>query len=175
MANEIPGMGRRLAALAIDLAVLRLLETPLAKLVRDAASDPVYMVVMQYVVMLLYATVMVSRDGRTLGKMAAKLRVISARGGGVRMGQAALRALVKWTPVFGFLAALAAAMPVVGPDGAPVIPEDPQAAPPGSALAAGLSYGVILLGLVLFWLTRRHPDRRSVHDRLADTVVMRTP
>jgi uncharacterized RDD family membrane protein YckC len=176
MASEIPGMGRRLAALALDLVVLRVLEAPLSKVVRASAEEPVYLVLMQFVVMLLYATILVSRNGQTLGKMAVKLRVINVNGGSVQMLHAALRSVVKWTPIFCFLALLAAAMPTVGADGEPQVAAD--AATPGaegSALAAGLSYAAILLGLVLFWLTRRHPDRRSVHDRVAGTVVMRVP
>jgi uncharacterized RDD family membrane protein YckC len=169
-------MGRRLVALALDLVVLRLLEAPLSKLVRASAEEPVYLVLMQYVVMLLYATILVTRNGQTLGKMAVKLRVINVNGGSVQMLHVALRATVKWTPVFCFLALLAAAMPTVVPGGEAQVPVDASSpGSEGSALAAGLSYGAILLGLVLFWLTRRHSDRRSVHDRVADTVVMRVP
>ena len=174
MANEMPGMGRRLAAMALDLLLLKLLEAPLSNLLRGSMEGPVHLVLAQFVVELVYASILLNRSGQTLGKRVMKLRVMNESGGGVSLVQAAARSALKWSPVFGFLMLVFSAVPYlpseVGtpPTGAPTIPA-------GSALAAALSYGVMLLGMVLFWLTRNHPDHRAPHDRASGTLVVRTP
>ena len=179
MASEIPGMGRRLAAMVIDLAVLKLLEAPIAKAVRTVSPEPVALVVMEYVVVLAYAAILLRRRGQTVGKMLTKLRVVSTLEGGLGIGQILGRSIAKWTPIFAFLAMLAVSMPAppnVFGESADVSLQQlpPEEAGGISDLAVWLSYVGLLLGLGLFLVAKRHPDRLAVHDRIARTAVIRT-
>jgi uncharacterized RDD family membrane protein YckC len=180
MPNEIPGMGRRLLAVILDLLLLSLATTPLAPRLREITPEPAAILVLNFVLALLYSTFLLTARGQTIGKMVAGLKVIGTDGGSVTQVQAFLRSLLKWTPIFGMLILQAglAPLPTVPSGTVPKPPGLPQPADiePATALA---SSAVSVLGLsvllLLFVLTKRHPDRRAPHDRAVHTLVMRLP
>ncbi|MDP6776926.1 MAG: RDD family protein [Candidatus Latescibacteria bacterium] len=174
MGNEVAGMGRRVVALFADLFALALLNVPLSLAFRDMTLTPLSERLIAYAAMLIYATAFVSKTGQTPGKMIMRLRVISAEGGLVTQGQALVRALVKWTPIMGILALLAALSPP--PEAVQQMSGESSAPPqPGSTAAGVVSLAAIGIWLVLYAVTRRHPDRQAPHDRVAGTHVMRLP
>ncbi len=174
MGNEIAGMGRRVVALFADLLALALLNVPLSLVFKDMTLSPVSERLIAYFAMLIYATAFVSKTGQTPGKMIARLRVISAQEGGVTQGQALARALIKWTPIMGVLAVLAGLSP--SPDAVqPMSAESSSSGQPTGVAAGIVSLAAIAMWLVLFTITRRHPDRQAPHDRVAGTHVMRLP
>lgn len=173
MGNEIAGMGRRVVALFIDLFALALLNVPLSLAFKDMTLSPLSERLIAYFAMLIYATAFVSRTGQTPGKMIARLRVISERGGGVTQGQALVRALLKWTPIMGILIVLAGLSPPPGgvqmSDGVAVTEQ------PAGVAAGVVTLLALAMWFVVFAVTRRHPDRQAPHDRVAGTHVMRLP
>ena len=173
MQNEIPGMGRRLVGLVVDLFMLLLAHVPISLALREMTPSPVAVLVLDYCILLVYSTVFLSRRGQTPGKVMTSLRVISADGGVVTQQQAFIRALVKWTPILGVVVLQALIAP-------PSL--DLQVAPEpdvglGDVGLKGALVEVIQLGiwLALVLITRRHPDRQAPHDRVAATLVMRLP
>ncbi|MDA0745949.1 MAG: RDD family protein [bacterium] len=181
MSNEIPGLGRRVAALFVDLLMLKLADLPLSRVLREITPSSTAVLALEFGVMLLYSTIFLSRRGQTPGKIMASLRVISVHGGAVTQGQAFVRALVKWAPIFGLLIALASLNPLpLNPQQVALNPES-ILVQPDQVDADQVMIGNIIsyLGLVmlfaLVWITRRHPDQQSLHDRVAGTLVMRVP
>ena len=172
MQNEIPGMGRRLAGLIVDLLMLLLAHVPISLALREMTPSPVVVLVLDYCILLVYSTVFLSRRGQTPGKVMTSLRVISADGGAVTQQQAFIRALVKWTPVLGgvVLQALIAPPDLHPRQAAPGA--DPGGMGPQVALVEVIQLGI---WLALILITRRHPDRQAPHDRVAATLVMRLP
>lgn len=178
MPNEVAGLGRRMAALLVDLLMLKLADLPLSRMLREVTPSPVAVLALEFAIVLVYATVFINRRGQTPGKIMTGLRVISADGGMVTQGQAFVRALVKWTPIFGALILLAALNPLpADPHQVALDPERVMAPPevdPNRAMAASIvAYAAVALGFVLAWIARRHPDRQALHDRIAGTLVMR--
>ncbi len=172
MQDEIPGMGRRLVALLVDLLMLVLAYVPLSLALREMTPSPVAALVLVYFTSLVYSTVFLNRRGQTPGKVMASLRVISADGGVVTQRQAFIRTLVKWTPMFGILALLGVLAP--SPADLQQMVSDPAAQQVDVNLKGVLVEGIgLVIGLVLLVITRRHPDRQAPHDRIAHTLVMR--
>ena len=180
MQNEVSGMGRRILALLVDLFMLKLADIPLSRTLREMTPSPLVVLVFEFCILLIYSTVFVSRRGQTPGKIMASLRIISAEGGAVTQGQAFVRSVVKWTPLF----ALVIVLSVISPF--PVDPSrmalDPKAmVSPGGVsgdqvcLADIVLYGGLVLWFILVAIARKDPDRRGLHDRIAGTLVMRLP
>ena len=174
MGNEIAGMGRRVVALFADLLALALLNIPLSLAFKDMALPLMSERLIAYFAMLVYAVAFVSKTGQTPGKMIARLRIISSEGRGVTQGQALVRALLKWTPIMGTLVVVAGLSP--SPDDIQQMSGGSDAPDQPVGVAAGVvSLAAIVMWLVLFAVTRRHPDRQAPHDRVAGTHVMRLP
>ena len=171
MPNEVPGMWRRMIALVLDLLVLSLANVALSGALREVTAAPVAVIVADYFIMLVYAVVLLSQRGQTVGKMLTGLRVISPGGGAVTQPQAFIRALVKWTPVFGILVLQS----VLAPPAAEVTMEQAPVDPAAALPAAAISLVGVIVALILILITRRHPDRQAPHDRVSDTFVTRLP
>ncbi len=178
MQDEMAGLGKRFLALVIDMLMLKLLDLPLSRALREVTPSPIAALVLEYGITLVYCTVFLARRGQTPGKIMMSLRVISADGGAVGRTLALVRSTVKWTPVFGFVIVLSALNPYADPHqvalGAERVLTPPENVDAGSLHAWSIIfYSGWLLGFVLVWITRRHPDRQALHDRLAGTLVMR--
>jgi len=172
MQNEVPGVGRRMVALVLDLVILVLVNQPLSLGLREITQSRELLFVANFGILLLYSTIFLSRRGQTPGKIMASLRVIDAGGGAVTQRQALVRSIVKWTPVFGILILPIVMFP------APELIEGIQPGDDSAALEQlSGSMTVFLFGFAI-WLyllarTRKHPDGQSIHDRIADTLVIR--
>ncbi len=178
MQDEMAGMGKRFLALVIDVLMLKLLDLPLSRALREITPSPIAALVLEFGITLVYGTVFLARRGQTPGKIMMSLKVISADGGAIGRARALVRSAVKWTPIFGFVIALSALNPYVDPHqvalGAGRVLTPPAELDAGSLHAWSIVfYSGWLLGFVLVWITRRHPDRQALHDRVADTLVMR--
>ena len=115
MQDEMAGLGRRFLALVIDMLMLKLLDLPLSRALREVTPSPIAALVLEYGITLVYCTVFLVRRGQTPGKIMLSLRVISVVGGGIGQARAFVRSTVKWTPVFVFLIALSALNPYTEP------------------------------------------------------------
>ena len=114
--------------------------------------------------------------GQTPGKMLLRLRVIDAHGGGLNYVQTFRRAVVKWSPVFVLFIVMALLTPEevyqgpMGGEGVEVVEVEAQ-----SAVASSTAMVIGTVGwLVLIHMARRHPDGQGIHDRVAETFVIRT-
>ena len=175
MRNEMAGLGRRGVAVVVDLMAVSLLA---GIALREMALPPLGMEVVRYSIMLIYSTVFLCQWGQTPGKMLMRLRVIGSEGGTVVPRQAFCRALAKWTPIFVVFAVLMVLLPSPA-ELHQMVPElgDEQAEP--LAMDSGRTMGghiVAIAGVALVFflvlVTRRHPDRQALHDRVADTYVV---
>ena len=169
MPNEIPGMGRRLVALFVDLLMLVLAYVPLSLALREMTPSPVAVLIFVYFISLVYSTVFLNRRGQTPGKVMTSLRVISAKGGVVTQRQAFVRALVKWTPILGILILQAFMAPPVD------LQQVAQEAQPVDMGGVVVEVVGLVVWVSLSVITRRHLDRQAPHDRIAHTLVMRLP
>ena len=172
MQSEIAGVGRRLVATALDLVVLHL---ALSIITRNMLLSPVGVWMVDFVIAVVYSTMFVGLKGQTLGKMALGLQVIDARGRGLDYVQTFRRAIVKWAPVFVLFVLMAVFMPEelqqrpAGGEMVETVEVDPQSAMASSAMMVIGTIG----WLVLIHLARRHPDGQGVHDRVAETFVIK--
>lgn len=170
MPNEIPGLGRRMVAMVLDLLMMMLANQALMLGLREATSSLVLLLVLDYAILLCYSTLFVSGRGQTPGKIMTSLRIIGADGGGVSQVQALVRSVVKWTPLLGVLILQAYLSPMdlqLAHEGAPAEP-----LPEGAMAATVVFLAGSLLWLVLLILARNHPDGQGLHDRVARTLVM---
>ena len=174
MQNELVGLGRRLLALTIDVTMLFLAHIPLSLIIREMTVSPTVILLLDYAIIIIYSTVFISGRGQTPGKIMFLLRVISAKGGAITQRQAAIRAVVKWTPMFVVFIALAVMSPpqadpqtYLQPDAGAI--QNPEAAMPATVVTlVGMA-----IALVLIILARIHPDRQAPHDRIAGTYLIR--
>ncbi len=178
MQDEMAGLGRRFLAVVIDMLMLKLLDLPLSRTLREVTPSPIAALVLEYGITLVYCTVFLTRRGQTPGKIMTSLRVISADGGAIGRARAFLRSMVKWTPLFAILIVLSVLNPYAEPhqvalDAGRVLTPPPDFDAGRSLLWSIVLYSGSLLGLALVWITRRHPDRQALHDRISGTVVMR--
>lgn len=170
--SEIAGVGRRVMATVLDLVILFV---GLSFVARGMVLSPVGMWVVDFAIAVCYSGLLIGMRGQTLGKMAMGLRVIPAGDGGLDYGQTFKRAVFKWLPIFGVFILLAV-----------LIPDELRNRGMQQNMieqveidtdATMIPTTVMLLGSVL-WLfllhnARRHPDGQAYHDRLSDTCVIK--
>ena len=175
MPNEIPGLGRRIIAMAVDLLMMMMANQALLLGLREATNSLVVLLGLDYVILLCYSTLFLSARGQTPGKIMTSLRVIAEDGGGVSQSQALIRSVTKWTPLMGVLIFQALFSPV------PMDMQLPHEGAPSQPLPEGAVEGTVVflsgsvLWLVLLAIAKSHPDGRGVHDRVAKTMVMKLP
>lgn len=173
MQSEIAGMGRRLLATVLDFLILHLV---LTVVLRNMQLSPEGVWLVDFIFLVLYSAVFVGIRGQTPGKMLLGLRVIDAQGGGLDYGQTFRRAVVKWAPVF----VLFIVMALLTPEELYQHPVDGERVEmvEVEAQSAMASSTVMVIGtvgwIVLIHLARRHPDGQGIHDRVAETYVIRT-
>lgn len=170
--SEIPSIWRRVWALAIDLAVVHIgLSVVLPSLEMSLWGRWC----LAFGVAVCYSAIMLEMRGQTLGKMALRIRVISAGDGGLRYGQTFLRAALKWFPIFTVFALLAVVMPEELRS--PATQQEWIARADGDSGPSILSSVIILAGALIWWIltvqSKRHPDGQAPHDRVCDTYVTR--
>jgi len=130
----------------------------------------------EFAVAVFYSGLLLGMRGQTLGKMALGLRVIQAGDGGLGQGQTFKRAILKWLPVYGVLILFAVSIPEeLRNRGVQREMIEQVEIDAGSTML----YSSVMLvgsGLWLFLLhsARRHPDGQALHDRLANTYVLKT-
>ncbi|MCE2440123.1 MAG: RDD family protein [Candidatus Latescibacteria bacterium] len=178
MQDEMAGLGRRLLAVVIDMLMLKLLDLPLSRTLREVTPSPIAALVLEYGITLIYCTIFLARRGQTPGKIMTSLRVISVDGGPLGRARAFVRSAVKWTPFFAILIVLSVLNPYAEPHqvalgAGRVLTPPPEFDAEGLHLWRIVLYSGSLLGLALVWITRRHPDRQALHDRVSGTLVMR--
>ena len=178
MQDEMAGLGRRLLAVVIDMLMLKLLDLPLSRTLREVTPSPIAALLLEYGITLVYCTLFLARRGQTPGKIMTSLRVISVDGGAMGRPRAFVRATVKWTPFFAVLIVLSVLNPYAEPHqvalgAGRVLTPPPDFDAEGQHLWSAVLYSGALLGLVLVWITRRHPDRQALHDRVSGTLVTR--
>lgn len=173
MQSEIAGIGRRLLATVLDFVILHLV---LTVVLRNMLLPPAGVSIVGFIFLVIYSAIFVGSMGQTPGKMLLGLRVIDADGGGLDYVQTFRRAVVKWAPVFVLFIVMALLTPeelYQGPadrEGIEMVEVETQ-----STLA---SWTVMVIGtvgwVVLIHMARRHPDGQGIHDRVAETYVIRT-
>ncbi|MBT3604673.1 MAG: RDD family protein [Candidatus Latescibacteria bacterium] len=171
--SEIAGVGRRAMATVLDLVILFI---GLSFVARGMVLSPVGMWLVDFVIAICYSGLLIGMRGQTLGMMALGVRVIPAGEGGLDYGQTFKRAAFKWLPIFGVFILLAV-----------FIPDELRNRGMQQSMieqveinsdATMIPTSILLLGSVL-WLfllhnARRHPDGQAYHDRLSDTCVTKT-
>lgn len=171
MQSEIAGVGRRLLATVLDFLILHLV---LTVVLRNMLLSPAGVWMVDFIFIVVYSAIFVGVMGQTPGKMLLGLRVIDAQGGGLSYGQTFRRAVVKWAPVFVLFIVMALLTPeelyqssADGVGGEMVEAE--------SAVASSTAMVIGTVGwVVLIHMARRHPDGQGIHDRVAETYVIRT-
>ncbi|MCY3682425.1 MAG: RDD family protein [Gemmatimonadetes bacterium] len=170
MQSEIAGIGRRLLATVLDFLILHLV---LTVVLRNMLLSPAGVWMVDFIFIVVYSAVFVGVMGQTPGKMLLGLRVIDAQGGGLNYGQTFRRAVVKWAPVFVLFILMALLTPEelyqLPADGEGVEVEAQSAAVSSTAMVIGT-----VVWVVLIHMARRHPDGQGIHDRVAETYVIRT-
>ena len=173
MQSEIAGVGRRLLATVLDFLILHLV---LTVVLRNMLLSPAGVWMVDFVFIVIYSAVFVGVMGQTPGKMLLGLRVIDAQGGGLSYGQTFRRAVVKWAPVF----VLFIVMALLTPEELHQRPADGEVMDTVEvdAQSAVVSSTAMVIGtvvwVVLIHMARRHPDGQGIHDRVAETYVIRT-
>jgi uncharacterized RDD family membrane protein YckC len=140
------GLGERLLARIIDLAVMLVVGGVVGTVVVLASSISVYYIVTVTILFagligLVYEGMSLSRvGGRTLGKTVVGLRVAAEVDGSLPDGRAAwTRSAVFWLPI----------------------------------VLSGFCLPVLFLLLDILWCTWDHPYRQCLHDKAARTVVVK--
>ncbi len=173
MQSEIAGMGRRLLATVLDFVILHL---ALTVVLRNMLLPPAGVWMVDFIFIVVYSAMFLGITGQTPGKMLLGLRVIDAHGGGLNYGQTFQRAVVKWAPVFVLFIVMAVLTPeevYQGPAAGEVM--DTVEVDAQSALFSSVAMVIGTVGwLVLIYVARRHPDGQGIHDRAAETYVIRT-
>jgi len=173
MQSEIAGVGRRLLATVLDFLILHLV---LTVVLRNMLLSPAGVWMVDFVFIVIYSAIFVGVMGQTPGKMLLGLRVIDAQGGGLSYGQTFQRAVVKWAPVF----VLFIVMALLTPEEVYQDPVDGEVMDTVEVdgQSAAVSSTTMVLGtvvwVVLIHMARRHPDGQGIHDRVAETYVIRT-
>ncbi len=173
MQSEIAGMGRRLLATVLDFVILHL---ALTVVLRNMLLPPAGVSIVGFIFLVMYSAIFLGLTGQTPGKMLLRLRVIDAHGGGLNYVQTFQRAVVKWAPVF----VLFIVMALLTPEELYQLPADGEGievveveAESDLTLSTAMVIGTVGW-LVLIYAARRHPDGQGVHDRAAETYVIRT-
>ena len=173
MQSEIAGMGRRLLATVLDFVILHL---ALTVVLRNMLLSPAGVWMVDFILIVVYSAIFLGITGQTPGKMLLGLRVIDAHGGGLDYVQTFRRAAVKWSPVFVLFIVMALLTPeelYQGPVDGEVM--DTVEVDAQSVLASSTAMVIGTVGwLVLIYLARRHPDGQGIHDRVAETYVIKT-
>ena len=173
MQSEIAGMGRRLLATVLDFVILHL---ALTVVLRNMLLPPAGVWMVDFIFIVVYSAMFLGITGQTPGKMLLGLRVIDAHGGGLNYVQTFQRAVVKWAPVFVLFIVMAMLTPeevYQGPAAGEVM--DTVEVDAQSALFSSVAMVIGTVGwLVLIYVARRHPDGQGIHDRAAETYVIRT-
>ncbi len=172
MQSEIAGIGRRLLAAVLDFLVLHLV---LTVVLRNMQLSPEGVWMADFIFMVIYSAIFLGIRGQTPGKMLLGLRVIDAHGGGLNYVQTFRRAVVKWSPVFVLFIVMALLTPEelyqrpADGDVVDTVEVDEQSAVASSTVMVIGTVGWI----VLIHMARRHPDGQGIHDRVAETYVIR--
>ena len=173
MQSEIAGIGRRLLAAVLDFLILHLV---LTVVLRNMQLSPEGVWMADFIFMVIYSAIFLGIRGQTPGKMLLGLRVIDAHGGGLNYVQTFRRAVVKWSPVFVLFIVMALLTPEelyqrpADGDVVDTVEVDEQ-----SAMASSTVMVIGTVGwVVLIHMARRHPDGQGIHDRVAETYVIRT-
>lgn len=173
MQSEIAGIGRRLLATVLDFLILHLV---LTVVLRNMLLSPAGVWMVDFIFIVIYSAIFVGVMGQTPGKMLLGLRVIDAQGGGLNYVQTFRRAVVKWAPVF----VLFIVMALLTPEELYQSPADGEVmdtveVDAQSAVASSTAMVIGTVGwVVLIHLARRHPDGQGIHDRVAETYVIKT-
>ncbi len=172
MQSEIAGIGRRLLAAVLDFLILHLV---LTVVLRNMQLSPEGVWMADFIFMVIYSAIFLGIRGQTPGKMLLGLRVIDAHGGGLNYVQTFRRAVVKWSPVFVLFIVMALLTPEelyqrpADGDVVDTVEVDEQ-----SAMASSTVMVIGTVGwIVLIHIARRHPDGQGIHDRVAETYVIR--
>ena len=174
MQNEVAGAWRRLAAVALDFVLLHL---ALTIVTRDMMLSPVGIWALDFVFAVFYSSIFLGLRGQTPGKMALRLRVIGTGDRMLSYGQTFKRSALKWAPIFSVFVLLSVLMPdelqsqLQQESAVEPIEIDPRA-------ALGSSVVVVVGAVGWLWLVhsaRRHPDGQALHDRVAETYVIKMP
>lgn len=155
---EIAGFWRRLGAYLIDMLLLGLVGFGLGLVLHEQfEAIGAWGLAIGFLITLAYFGTMESRrfDGRTFGKLALDVQVVSTAGRPLSFGKALLRSSVFHIPYFLNNASLGAGSTAL------VLP----------AIQALLVFGLGGAIAYLYLFNRR--TRQSVHDLLAGTVVVR--
>ena len=172
MQSEIAGIGRRLLAAVLDFLILHLV---LTVVLRNMQLSPEGVWMADFIFMVIYSAIFLGIRGQTPGKMLLGLRVIDAHGGGLNYVQTFRRAVVKWSPVFVLFIVMALLTPEelyqrpADGDVVDTVEVDEQSAVASSTVMVIGTVGWI----VLIHIARRHPDGQGIHDRVAETYVIR--
>lgn len=172
MQSEIAGIGRRLLAAVLDFLILHLV---LTVVLRNMQLSPEGVWMVDFIFMVIYSAIFLGIRGQTPGKMLLGLRVIDAHGGGLNYVQTFRRAVVKWSPVFVLFIVMALLTPEelyqrpADGDVVDTVEVDEQSAVASSTVMVIGTVGWI----VLIHMARRHPDGQGIHDRVAETYVIR--
>ena len=173
MQSEIAGIGRRLLATVLDFVILHLV---LTVVLRNMLLSPAGVWMVDFIFIVIYSAIFVGLMGQTPGKMLLRLRVIDAHGGGLNYVQTFRRAVVKWSPVF----VLFIVMALLTPEELSRPPADGEVmdtvevdAQSAVASSTAMVIGTVVW-VVLIHMARRHPDGQGIHDRVAETFVIRT-
>ncbi|MDE2699068.1 MAG: RDD family protein [Gemmatimonadota bacterium] len=173
MQSEIAGIGRRLLATVLDFLILHLV---LTVVLRNMLLSPAGVWMVDFIFIVIYSAIFVGVMGQTPGKMLLGLRVIDAQGGGLSYGQTFQRAVVKWAPVFVLFIVMALLTPeelYQSPADGEVMDTVEVDAQSAVASSTAMVIGTVVW-VVLIHLARRHPDGQGIHDRVAETYVIKT-
>ena len=173
MQSEIAGIGRRLLATVLDFVILHLV---LTVVLRNMLLSPAGVWMVDFIFIVIYSAIFVGVMGQTLGKMLLGLRVIDAQGGGLNYVQTFQRAVVKWAPVFVLFIVMALLTPeelYQGPADGEVMDTVEVDAQSAVASSTAMVIGTVVW-VVLIHMARRHPDGQGIHDRVAETYVIKT-
>lgn len=173
MQSEIAGIGRRLLATVLDFLILHLV---LTVVLRNMLLSPAGVWMVDFIFIVIYSAIFVGVMGQTPGKMLLGLRVIDAQGGGLNYVQTFRRAVVKWAPVFVLFIVMALLTPeelYQSPADGEVMDTVEVDAQSAVASSTAMVIGTVVW-VVLIHLARRHPDGQGIHDRVAETYVIKT-
>ncbi|MDE2723558.1 MAG: RDD family protein [Gemmatimonadetes bacterium] len=173
MQSEIAGIGRRLLATVLDFLILHLV---LTVVLRNMLLSPAGVWMVDFIFIVIYSAIFVGVMGQTPGKMLLGLRVIDAQGGGLNYVQTFRRAVVKWAPVFVLFIVMALLTPeelYQSPADGEVMDTVEVDAQSAVASSTAMVIGTVVW-VVLIHIARRHPDGQGIHDRVAETFVIRT-
>ena len=171
MRDEVPKLRRRVGSVVVDLIMLELAMIPIALALREVTPSPTVIRLLEFGIAVVYSTVFLGARGQTPGKTMASLRVISVDGTALNQRQALVRSVLKWGTIFVPLILVTMLLPVPTTlqdvsMGSPMTPPDPH------PLVALIPLAGIALVFFMMLLTRRHPDGRAPHDRVAETSVI---